>query len=122
MSRLKAERAPVSRSETIRLSKFSGGYEPDPTAPQKIETIVWSAPPFHAAIPELLTLSQQLFNNGQPLEKDQIKRIAQEIARIEYESSLAHAAPTEFLVSILWTENTALSSSVLTTRGAVLVS
>lgn len=57
---------PVSRSidneEPIRLSKFSGGYEPDPEMPRKIESLDWPAPPYPAAVPELRARSRSSSN------------------------------------------------------------
>lgn len=57
---------PVNRSvdneEPIRLSKFSGGYEPDPEMPKKIESLDWPAPPYPAAVPELRARSRSSSN------------------------------------------------------------
>ncbi|RNA10009.1 actin-binding LIM 1-like [Brachionus plicatilis] len=57
---------PVNRSidneEPIRLSKFSGGYEPDPELPRKIESLDWPAPPYPAAVPELRARSRSSSN------------------------------------------------------------
>ena len=48
---------PVEDEEPIRLSKFSGGYAPDPLTPCKIDTLDWPAPPYPAAVPELRSRS-----------------------------------------------------------------
>lgn len=57
---------PVNRSidneEPIRLSKFSGGYEPNPELPRKIESLDWPAPPYPAAVPELRARSRSSSN------------------------------------------------------------
>lgn len=57
---------PVARNldndEPIRLSKFSGGYEPDPDTPRKIETLDWPGPPCPAAVPELRVRSRSSSN------------------------------------------------------------
>jgi hypothetical protein len=57
---------PITRNldneEPIRLSKFSGGYEPDPQTPHKIESLDWPAPPYPAAVPELRARSRSSSN------------------------------------------------------------
>ena len=61
---------PVQRNleneEPIRLSKFSGGYAPDPQTPHKIEGLDWPAPPYPAAVPELRTRSRSSSNRRAP--------------------------------------------------------
>lgn len=61
---------PVNRNneneEPIRLSKFSGGYEPDPQTPRKIESLDWPAPPYPAAVPELRARSRSSSNRRAP--------------------------------------------------------
>ena len=52
--------------EPIRLSKFSGGYIPDPTTPRKIESLDWPAPPYPAAVPELRARSRSSSNRRAP--------------------------------------------------------
>jgi hypothetical protein len=52
----------ADNDEPIRLSKFSGGYEPDPTTPHKIESLDWPAPPYPAAVPELRARSRSTSN------------------------------------------------------------
>lgn len=64
---LEVEEEPVNRinvdnEEPIRLSKFSGGYEPDPQTPRKIETVDWPGPPYPAAVPELRARSRSSSN------------------------------------------------------------
>ncbi len=44
--------------EPIRLSKFSGGYQPDPSLPAKIESLDWPSPPYPAAVSELHSRSR----------------------------------------------------------------
>lgn len=60
------EEIPVTRNvdniEPIRLSKFSGGYEPDPETPRKIESLDWPAPPYPPAVPELRARSRSTSN------------------------------------------------------------
>jgi hypothetical protein len=61
---------PVNRDldneEPIRLSKFSGGYVPNPDKPAKIESLDWPAPPYPAAIPELRARSRSSSNRRAP--------------------------------------------------------
>jgi len=61
---------PVQRNleneEPIRLSKYSGGYAPDPQTPHKIEGLDWPAPPLPAAVPELRTRSRSSSNRRAP--------------------------------------------------------
>jgi hypothetical protein len=61
---------PVQRNleneEPIRLSKYSGGYAPDPQTPHKIEGLDWPAPPYPAAVPELRTRSRSSSNRRAP--------------------------------------------------------
>ena len=61
---------PVQRNsdneEPIRLSKFSGGYAPDPQTPHKIEGLDWPAPPYPAAVPELRARSRSSSNRRAP--------------------------------------------------------
>jgi hypothetical protein len=61
---------PVNRNteneEPIRLSKFSGGYQPDPETPRKIESLDWPAPPYPAAVPELRARSRSSSNRRAP--------------------------------------------------------
>lgn len=52
----------IDNEEPIRLSKFSGGYEPDPQTPRKIESLDWPAPPYPAAVPELRARSRSSSN------------------------------------------------------------
>lgn len=52
----------LDNEEPIRLSKFSGGYEPDPDTPRKIESLDWPAPPYPAAVPELRVRSRSSSN------------------------------------------------------------
>jgi hypothetical protein len=52
--------------EPIRLSKFSGGYEPNPEQPRKIDTLDWPAPPYPAAVPELRARSRSSSNRHAP--------------------------------------------------------
>ena len=52
--------------EPIRLSKFSGGYEPDPDQLPKIESLDWPAPPYPAAVPELRARSRSSSNRRAP--------------------------------------------------------
>ncbi|CAF5151731.1 unnamed protein product, partial [Rotaria magnacalcarata] len=40
--------------EPIVLSRYSGGFIPDPTAPKKIESLDWPAPLAMQAVPELM--------------------------------------------------------------------
>ena len=48
----------------IRLSKFSGGYEPDPHIPAKIERLDWPSPPYPPAVPELCSRSRSSSNRA----------------------------------------------------------
>jgi hypothetical protein len=48
--------------EPIRLSKYSGGYQPDPNQPAKIESLDWPSPPYPAAVPELRSRSRSSSN------------------------------------------------------------
>jgi hypothetical protein len=48
--------------EAIRLSKFSGGYVPDPHTPRKIESLDWPGPPYPPAVPELRNRSRSSSN------------------------------------------------------------
>jgi len=50
--------------EAIRLSKYSGGYIPDPATPKKIESLDWPSPPYAAAVPELRTRSRSSSNRN----------------------------------------------------------
>ncbi|CAF2880656.1 unnamed protein product [Rotaria sp. Silwood2] len=46
--------APTIDEEPIILSRYSGGFIPDPTAPKKIESLDWPAPIAIQAVPELM--------------------------------------------------------------------
>lgn len=48
------------------MSKFSGGYQPDPETPRKIESLDWPAPPYPAAVPELRARSRSSSNRRAP--------------------------------------------------------
>ena len=64
-----ASTKPVPRTqdnEPIRLSKFSGGYIPNPQTPCKIDTLDWPAPPYPAAVPELRARSRSSSNRRAP--------------------------------------------------------
>ena len=52
----------IDNEEPIRLSKFSGGYIPNPDTPKKIESLDWPAPPYPAAVPELRARSRSSSN------------------------------------------------------------
>ncbi|CAF0986731.1 unnamed protein product, partial [Brachionus calyciflorus] len=54
--------ANLDNEEPIRLSKFSGGYEPNPDTPKKIESLDWPGPPYPAAVPELRVRSRSSSN------------------------------------------------------------
>lgn len=43
-----------TEKEPILLSRYSGGFIPDPTAPKKIESLDWPAPIAMQAVPELM--------------------------------------------------------------------
>ncbi|CAF1193090.1 unnamed protein product [Rotaria sordida] len=45
---------PTINEEPIVLSRYSGGFIPDPTAPKKIESLDWPAPIAIQAVPELM--------------------------------------------------------------------
>ncbi|UJR30876.1 hypothetical protein I4U23_018388 [Adineta vaga] len=45
---------PTVEEEPIVLSRYSGGFIPDPTAPKKIESLDWPAPIALQAVPELM--------------------------------------------------------------------
>jgi hypothetical protein len=61
--------------EPIRLSKYSGGYIPDPNTPKKIETLDWPSPPYIAAVPELRSRSRSLSNRNTLLRQQQQKEL-----------------------------------------------
>jgi hypothetical protein len=52
------KRVNLENEEPIRLSKFSGGYQPDPAQPAKIESLDWPSPPYPPAVPELRSRSR----------------------------------------------------------------
>jgi hypothetical protein len=45
---------PTIEEEPIVLSRYSGGFIPDPSAPKKIESLDWPAPMAIQAVPELM--------------------------------------------------------------------
>ena len=45
---------PTTEEEPIILSRYSGGFIPDPTAPKKIESFDWPAPIAIQAVPEFM--------------------------------------------------------------------
>jgi hypothetical protein len=48
------QQGPTIEEEPIVLSRYSGGFIPDPAAPKKIESLDWPAPIAIQAVPELM--------------------------------------------------------------------
>ena len=48
------QQGPTVDEEPIVLSRYSGGFIPDPSAPKKIESLDWPAPIAIQAVPELM--------------------------------------------------------------------
>lgn len=64
----------IESEEPIRLSKFSGGYEPNPDVPKKIESLDWPSPPYPAAVPELRSRSRSSSNRRLDSSNNRISR------------------------------------------------
>lgn len=67
---IRSTRNPVVRDldteEPIRLAKFPGGHQPDPSEEPRIESLDWPSPPYPAAVPELRARSRSSSNRRAP--------------------------------------------------------
>ena len=82
--------------EPIVLSRYSGGFIPDPSAPKKIESLDWPAPIAIQAVPELMrtrriqsgSQSDSTETLSNPEEESQHD---DEVSKLKDSSSMAHA-------------------------------
>jgi len=88
--------------EAIVLSRYSGGFIPDPTAPKKIESLDWPAPIAIQAVPELMkthrSRSESRSNdsditddNDQQIINENFDKDINEMSKIKDSSGMAHA-------------------------------
>jgi hypothetical protein len=126
---------PIIRSEEdeepIRLSKFSGGYIPDPQTPCKIDTLDWPAPPYAAAVPELrarsrsssnrqahsttISINAGLEENDSDSEDNELEELDNEVkTTLQNQTDINDAAYQQFLIThrVMSTGVTSVSSSL----------
>jgi hypothetical protein len=106
----------IAEKEAIVLSRYSGGFVPDPAAPKKIESLDWPAPIAMQAVPELMKIhrsrsesrsnhSEIIENNDQEIPNetipvdnndelrhdDQLEKDITEMSKLKDSSGMAHA-------------------------------
>jgi hypothetical protein len=95
--------------EPVVLSRYSGGFIPDPTAPKKIESLDWPAPIAIQAVPELMKTrrsrsesrsnpskiidnqDQQIPNENELRHDEKLDKDINEMSKIKDSSGMAHA-------------------------------
>lgn len=81
--------------EPIVLSRYSGGFIPDPSAPKKIESLDWPAPIAIQAIPELMRTrriqSGSQSDSTETLSNPDEESQHDEVSKLKDSSSMAHA-------------------------------
>jgi len=99
--------------EPIVLSRYSGGFIPDPTAPKKIESLDWPAPIAIQAVPELMKthrsrsesrsnhseiientdqqIPDEIFDYNELRHDEKLDKDINEMSKIKDSSGMAHA-------------------------------